>query len=132
MISRGSTRSSECASYLCANLSCILCAGLQLGLKVFGLNAEDLLKILGAQKLLHEVAVGCNLPLNVGLECAYLLLIGAWKASHGLLDHIKVALRSASHLFEIFKHHGLSSFERVFFGFHGTLPCTLSTQVNGS
>jgi len=43
-ISRGSIRSFERASYLCANLSCILCAGLQLGLKVFGLNAEGLLK----------------------------------------------------------------------------------------
>jgi len=52
MISRSSTRSFERASYLCANLSCILCAGLQLGLKVFGLNAEGLPKILRAQKLL--------------------------------------------------------------------------------
>jgi hypothetical protein len=65
MISRGSTRSFERASYLCADLSCIVCAGLQLGLKVFGLNAEGLLKILSAQKLLPEVSVGCNLPLNV-------------------------------------------------------------------
>ena len=40
------------------------------------------------------------------IEGAYLLLIGAWKASHGPLDHIKVALRSGSHLFEIFEHHG--------------------------
>src|SRR6516165_1115263 len=121
-VSRGSTRSIERASHLCANPSCILCCVLQLGLKVLDLNAEGLLKIPGAQKLLPEVSVVCNLPLNVCLEGAYLLLIGAWKASHGPLEHIKVALRSASHLFEIFKHHGLNCFERVFFGFHGTLP----------
>ena len=102
LISVGSTRSFERASHLCANLSCILRAGPQLGLKVFGLNAEGLRKILGAQKPLSEVSVGCNLPLNVFLEGAYLLLIGAWKGSHGLLEHIKVALRSASHPFEIF------------------------------
>jgi hypothetical protein len=65
-----------------------------LGLKIFDLNAEGLLKIPGAQKLLPEVSVGCNLLLNVFLEGAYLLLIGAWKASHGPLDHINVALRS--------------------------------------
>src|SRR5262249_34800865 len=118
---RGSTRSLERAGHLCTNLSCILRGGLQLGLKVFDLNAEGLLKILGAQKLLREVSVGCNLPLNVCLERAYLLLIGAWKAPHGLLDHIKVALRSASHLFEMFKHHGSNGFERVFFAFHGML-----------
>jgi len=114
MIARGSTRLFERASHLCANLSRILCAGLQPGLKVFGLNAEGLLKILGAQKLLPEVSVGCNLSLNVGLEGAYLLLIGARKASHGLLDHIKVALRSASHLVKIFMHHGSDGFERFF------------------
>src|ERR1700746_2672182 len=128
MIARGSTRLFERASYLCANPSCILCGGSQLGLKVLDLNAEGLLKILGTQKLLRELSVGCNLPLNVCFEGAYLLLIGAWKASHGLLDHIKVALRSASPLFEIFKHHGSNGFERVFFGFHGTLPCSLSTR----
>src|SRR6516165_7974894 len=68
--------------------------------------------------------VGCNLSLNVGLEGAYLLLIGARKASHGLLDHIKVALRSASHLVEIFMHHGSDGFERVFCGFHVMLPAS--------
>jgi len=50
----------------------------QPGLKVFGLNAEGFLKILGTQKLLHEISVGCSLLLNVCLEGAYLLLIGAW------------------------------------------------------
>src|SRR5262249_53367305 len=82
LISRGSNRSLERVTHLCANLSCFLCGGLQLRLKEFDLNAEGLLKILGAQKLLAEVSVGCNLPLNVCLEGAYLLLIGAWKASH--------------------------------------------------
>src|SRR6516164_1693440 len=114
----------ERASRLCANLSCIRCGALQLGLKVLDLNTEGFLKILGAQKLLPEVSVGCNLPLNVFLEGAYLLLIGAWKASHGPLDHIKVALRSGSHLFEIFKHHAPNGFERVFFGCHVTLPAS--------
>src|SRR6516164_2706634 len=106
MIARGSTRLFERASDLCANLSCILCGGPQLGLQELGLNAEGFLKILGTQKLLHELSVGCNLPLNVCLEGAYLLLIGARKASHGPLDHINVALRCASDLFVIFKHHG--------------------------
>ena len=114
MISRGSTRLFERASDLCANLSRILCSGPQLGLKVLDLNAEGFLKILGTQKLLHELSVGCNLPLNVRLEGAYLLLIGAWKATDSFLKHIKVALRSGSHLFEIFKHHGSNGFERVF------------------
>ena len=82
MIARGSTRLFEQAS--CANLSCILRASLQPGLKIFDLNAEDLLKILGVQKLHTEVSVSCNLLLNVLLEGAYLLLIGAWKAPHGL------------------------------------------------
>src|SRR6516162_3041733 len=124
MIARGSTRLFERASDLCANLTCIQCGALQLGLKVLDLNTEGFLKILGAQKLLPEVSVGCNLPLNVFLEGAYLLLIGAWKASHGPLDHIKVALRSGSHLFEIFKHRGSNGFERVFFGCHVTLPAS--------
>jgi hypothetical protein len=75
LIFRGSTRSIERASHLCANPSCILCGGPQLGLKVFNLNAEGLLKIPGLQKLLAEVSVGCNLPLKVSLEGAYLLLI---------------------------------------------------------
>src|SRR6516162_3521965 len=114
----------ERASHLCANLSCIQCGALQLGLKVLDLNTEGFLKILGAQKLLPEVSVGCNLPLNAFLEGAYLLLIGAWKGSHGPLDHIKVALRSGSHLFEIFKHLGSNGFERVFFGCHVTLPAS--------
>src|SRR6516225_5326267 len=100
------------ASHLCASL------------KVLDLNTEGFLKILGAQKLLPEVSVGCNLPLNAFLEGAYLLLIGAWKGSHGPLDHIKVALRSGSHLFEIFKHRGSNGFERVFFGCHVTLPAS--------
>src|SRR6516225_7211167 len=121
---RGSTRLFERASHFCANLSCIQCGALQLGLKVLDLNTEGFLKILGAQKLLPKVSVGCNLPLNVFLEGAYLLLIGAWKASHGPLDHIKVALRSGSHLFEIFKHLGSNGFERVFFGCHVTLPAS--------
>jgi hypothetical protein len=43
------TRLFERTSDLCANLTCILRARLQLGLKVFGLNAEGLLKILGTQ-----------------------------------------------------------------------------------
>ena len=60
MIARGSTRLFERASHLCANLSRILCAGLQPGLKVFGLNAEGLLKILGAQKLLPEVSLAAT------------------------------------------------------------------------
>src|SRR6516164_9897622 len=51
----------ERASRLCANLSCIRCGALQLGLKVLDLNTEGFLKILGAQKLLPEVSVGCNL-----------------------------------------------------------------------
>ena len=72
MISRGSTRLFERASHLCANLSCFLCGGLQLGLKKFDLNAESLLKILGAQKLLAEISIGGSLPLNVCLEGAYL------------------------------------------------------------
>jgi hypothetical protein len=77
---------------------------------------------------------GRNLPLNVFLEGANLLLIGAWKASHGPLDHIKVALRSGSHLFEIFKHHGSNGFERVFVGCHVTLPASYAIylQVSGS
>src|SRR6516165_2026794 len=74
------------ASHLCVSL------------KVLDLNTEGFLKILGAQELLPEVSVGCNLPLNAFLEGAYLLLIGAWKGSHGPLDHIKVALRSGFHL----------------------------------
>src|SRR6516165_3994631 len=102
------------ASHLCASL------------KVLDLNTEGFLKILSPQKLLPEVSVGCNLPLNVFLEGAYLLLIGAWKASHGPLDHIKVSLRSGSHLFEIFKHHDSNGFERVFFGCHVTLPASRS------
>jgi hypothetical protein len=110
----------ERAGHFCANLTCLLCGASQLGLKVFDLNSEGLLKILGSQKPLHEVSVRCNLPLNVCLEGAYLLLIGAWKTSHGRLDHIKVGLRSASHLFEIIKHHSSNGFERVL-GFHGTL-----------
>ena len=89
------------------------------------LNAEGLLKILGAQKALHEVSVGCNLPLNVFLEGAYLLLIGARKEAHGPLDHINVDLRAVSHPFEIFKHHGSNGIEGVFFGFHVTLPAGL-------
>jgi hypothetical protein len=74
------------------------------------------------------------LPLNAFLEGAYLLLIGAWKGSHGPLDHIKVAPRSGSHLFEIFKHHGSNGFERVFFGCHVTLPASYAIylQVSGS
>src|SRR6516225_359373 len=106
------------ASHLCASL------------KVLDLNTEGFLKILGAQKLLPEVSVGCNLPLNVFLEGAYLLLIGAWKGSHGPLDHIKVALRSGSHLFEIFKHHGSNGFERGFLRLPCDTPsflCNLST-----
>ena len=55
----------ERASRLCANLSCIRCGALQLGLKVLDLNTGGFLKILGAQKLLPEVSVGCNLPLKV-------------------------------------------------------------------
>jgi hypothetical protein len=35
-----------------------------LGLKVLDLNTEGFLKILGPQKLLPEVSVGCNLPLG--------------------------------------------------------------------
>jgi hypothetical protein len=122
MIARGSTRLFERASHLCANLGCIFCTGPQLGLKVFGLNAEGLRKILGAQKPLSEVSVGCNLPLDVFLERAYLLLIGTWKGSHGLLEHNKVALRSASYPFEIFMHHCSDRFEWVILVFHGTLP----------
>src|SRR5262249_38181513 len=98
----------------------ILCGGSQLGLKVFDLNAEGFLKIVSAQKLLREVSVRCNLPLNICLEGAYLLLIGAWKTPHGRLDRIKIALRSASHLFEIIKHQGSNGFEGVL-GFHGML-----------
>jgi len=56
----------------------------QLGPKVLDLNAEGVLKILGAQKLLAEVSVGGNLPLNVFHEGAYLLLIGARNVSHML------------------------------------------------
>src|SRR5215471_18950930 len=112
------------ASHFCANLTCIQCGALQLGLKVLDLNTEGFLKILGAQKLLPEVSVGCNLRFNAFLEGAYLILIGAWKGSHGPLDHIKVALRSGSHLFEIFKHRGSNGFERVFFGCHVTLPAS--------
>ena len=97
----------------------------QLGPKVLGLNAEGVLKILGAQKLLAEVSVGGNLPLNVFHEGAYLLLIGARNVSHGPLDHINVGLRGESHPFEIFKHHGSYGFERVFFGFHVTLAASL-------
>jgi len=39
-------------------------------------------------------------------------MIGAWKGPESFLEHIKVALRSACHLFEIFMHHGsnLSTF----------------------
>src|SRR5215469_3916315 len=70
-----STRSLERASHFCANLTRI-CGGSQLGLTVIDLNAEDLLKILGAQKPLAEVLVGRSLPLKVCLEGAYSLLIG--------------------------------------------------------
>ena len=113
----------------------------QLGPKVLDLNAEGVLKILGAQKLLAEVSVGGNLPLNVFHEGAYLLLIGARNVSHGPLDHINVALRSEFHPFEIFKHHGSNGFERVFFSFHVTLAashlldtgivCPSEPRVNG-
>jgi hypothetical protein len=113
VISRSSTRLFERASHLGANLSRFLCGGLQLGLKKFDLNAEGVLKVLGAQKPLAEVSVGGSLPLNVCLEGAYLLLIGAWKGSHDLLDQINVALRGASDLFEIFKHHGSNGFFRL-------------------
>ena len=68
----GSTRSVERACYPCADLTCLLCGGPQLGLEVLDLNAKGLLKILRTQKPLHEVSVGCNLPLNVFLE-------GAWR-----------------------------------------------------
>ena len=61
MISRGSARLFERASHLRANLSCIRCGALQLGLKVLDLNTKGFLKILGAQKLLPEVSVDCNL-----------------------------------------------------------------------
>jgi hypothetical protein len=131
MIANGSTRLFERASHLRANLSCIFCTGLQLGLKVLGLNAEGLRKILGAQKPLSEIAVGCNLPLNVFLEGAYLLLIGTWKGSDGPLEHIKVALRSASNPFEIFMHHGSDGFEWVFLIFHGTLPASNAVNLQG-
>jgi len=113
----------------------------QLGPKVFDLNAEGVLKILGAQKLLAEVSIGGNLPLSVFHEGAYLLLIGARNVSHGPLDHINVALRSEFHPFEIFKHHGSNGFERVFFSFHVTLAashlldtgivCPSEPRVNG-
>jgi hypothetical protein len=76
LISRGSTRSIERASHLCANPSCILCGGLQLGLNVLDLNAEGLLKIPNAlsanphseadAKLQGDVALivaGTRLPL---------------------------------------------------------------------
>ena len=43
-VGSGSTCSVERASYTCANLSCLLCRGLQLRLKVFDLDAEGLLK----------------------------------------------------------------------------------------
>ena len=48
-------------------------------------------------------------------------MVEAAKYSVFPLDNSFTAQRSASHLFEIFKHHGLNGFERVFFGFHGTL-----------
>ena len=54
------------------------------------LNAEGLLKILGTQKPLHELSARCNLPLNVFLEGAYLLLIGAWKETHDPHGQINV------------------------------------------
>jgi hypothetical protein len=108
---------------------CLLCGGPQLGLKVLNLNTEGLLKILGAQKALHEVSIGCNLPLNVFLESAYLLLIGAWKEAHGPLDHINVDLRDESHPFEIFKHHGSNGIEGAFFGFHVTLPAGVKKKA---
>jgi len=48
------------------------------------------------------------------LKVPILLLVGAWKGPHGPLDHINVALRGASDLFEIFMHHGSDGFERFF------------------
>src|SRR5262249_25059542 len=114
------TRSLEGAGHFCTNPTRILCGGSQLELKIFHLNTEDLLNIVGVQKLLHQVSVRCNLTLNICLERAYLLLIGARKTSHCRLDHIKIALRSTSHLFEIIKHHSSNGFERIL-GFHGML-----------
>ena len=49
----------ERLSIYCANLSCILRTDLQPRLKVFGLNAEGFLKILGTQKLLSRLAAAC-------------------------------------------------------------------------
>jgi len=128
-VSRGSTRSVERASYPCADLTCLLCGGPQLGLEVLDLNAKGLLKILRTQKPLHELSVGCNLPLNVFLEGAYLLLIGTWNVSHGPLDHINVGLRGNPHPFEVFKHHGSNGVEGVFFGFHVTLRAGVKREA---
>src|SRR6516225_3866548 len=113
----------------CGNLENLPCESgtgePQLGPKVLDLNAECVLKILRAQKLLAEVSVGGNLPLSIFHEGPYLLLIGARNVSHGPLDHINVGLRGESHPFEIFKHHGSYGFERGFFGFHVTLAASL-------
>src|SRR6516165_5033302 len=70
--------------YPCADLSCLHCGGPQLGLKVLDLNTEGFLKMPGTQKPLHQVSVGCNLPLDVFSEGTYFLLISAWKERMGL------------------------------------------------
>jgi hypothetical protein len=105
----------ERARHLGADFACVFRDGPQLRLKVFGLNSESFLEILRTQKLFHEVIVCCNSPLKVCLESRYSFFIGTRKASHGLCNHVDVALRRALHLFEIFQHHGLNGFKRVLF-----------------
>jgi hypothetical protein len=58
-------RSFECSCQLGADLGSVLGRGLQLRLKVLGLDAEGLLKVLGMQKLVDKAMIGGNLSFNV-------------------------------------------------------------------
>jgi hypothetical protein len=134
MIGQTRQRSPSCwtverTRYLAADLACVFCDALQSRLKVFDLNAESFLEILCTQKLFHEVMVCCDLPLKVCLEIGYSIFIGTRKASHGLFNHVDVALRRALHLFEIFKHHSLNGFKRALFVSHVILQRRNPTYV---
>ena len=75
-----------------ADLGRIFGRGLQLGLKVLGLDAESFLEIVGAQQPVNEGMVCGDLPLDISLERADLVRAGGRKAAHRLLDHVDVAL----------------------------------------
>ena len=103
----------------------------QLGPKVLGLNAEGVLKILGAQKLLAEVSVGGSLPLDVCLEGAY--FAPRWRLERPAWSSRPYQCSFAWRLrpFRDFHASWLGRLRTVFFGFgHGTLLASVAVYLS--